>query len=929
MQCMLKTHNATGRDIIMYLLKAKILLPVILLSVLVGGSSVFALEMESKRDCVVCHVMWMDDFRTGEETLIEWQPGNVLMKDTQGVVSSEEICYSCHDGYINDSRHITWKFNRHPVFVKPSGKINIPPDMPLSVKDEIYCGTCHSAHGKGAAPHGDPTGQTSFFREVNIDSSLCEKCHRNEASFKGSNSHPLHLTSLEIPEKLIELGGKKAKDKKSIICETCHKVHGAEGEKIVIVDNSNSDLCIICHEKKANIVETKHDLRLTMPEAKNIKKRTLSESGPCGACHTPHNSAGKKIWARPLGPGNPATQMCLSCHNVEAGIKIKTIGEYSHPINIEASSTISASSELPFFLADGKIDPSGKIQCFTCHDVHTWDPVSLINKGGRDVEGDASNSFLRKTNYSSALCLECHADKKPLIASDHNLDATAPEEKNIQGFNAKISGPCGSCHVPHNAAAEKMWAKELSGNGDFVTQLCAGCHNEKGAAKDALTGDNNHPLDKDMKNLNITTNLPLYEERGRKTADGKVVCITCHDPHIWDPEKTVPVEKYSFKNMDGDASNSFLRKKNLSSGLCIECHSDKKQVIASDHNLEVTAPEEKNVQGLNAKASGPCGSCHVPHNAMANKLWAKKLTEGKDFATQLCTGCHNENGSAKDALIGSNYHPVDIALNNPGTSSLPLYNSEGRKAADGKVVCITCHDVHTWDPDKMLSIEKYSFKNMDGDVSNSFLRKKDLPSSSELCADCHSDKGFITGTDHDFNVTAPEAKNLLGQIVKESGQCGVCHVVHNSPNKLKLWARTLGPVSRDEETINALCTGCHSKGNVAEKKIPAIATHPENSLVNNILRCDRDAIDYTPIYDKLGKEINVGNISCPSCHNAHQWSPGLKKKGEGKNIEGNATNSFLRNVSYNNICIDCHGLDALFRFKYFHDPDERVERPSY
>jgi hypothetical protein len=91
------------------------------------------------------------------------------------------------------------------------------------------------------------------------------------------------------------------------------------------------------------------------------------------------------------------------------------------------------------------------------------------------------------------------------------------------------------------------------------------------------------------------------------------------------------------------------------------------------------------------------------------------------------------------------------------------------------------------------------------------------------------------------------------------------------------------------------------------------------------MRNDRTAIDFAPIFDKDGKEVSVGNISCPTCHNAHQWNPLFTQGGSGKNREGNATNSFLRNVSYNNICIDCHGLDALFRFKYFHNPKERIE----
>ena len=84
---------------------------------------------------------------------------------------------------------------------------------------------------------------------------------------------------------------------------------------------------------------------------------------------------------------------------------------------------------------------------------------------------------------------------------------------------------------------------------------------------------------------------------------------------------------------------------------------------------------------------------------------------------------------------------------------------------------------------------------------------------------------------------------------------------------------------------------------------------------------------YFPLFDdSTGEYITIGNISCPSCHNVHQWDPQISKKGPGKNIEGNTTNSFLRNVSYYSICIDCHGLDALFRYKYYHDLENRVEK---
>jgi len=728
-----------------------------------------ALEMSSKRGCAICHVMWLEDFRTDKKTLIEWQPGNVLMKDTQGVVSSEEICYSCHDGYVNDSRTTVWKYNRHKTFVKPSNNVTVPSTFPLSNKGEIYCGTCHSAHGVGSDSSDGRSLFSPFSREENINSSLCEKCHGKEANFKQSNSHPLKTTQLELPAMLFELGGGRGKDKNIIICQSCHKVHGAKGDKITIVDNASSRLCVICHEKQKSLINTKHDMRFLLPDIKNIKQQRVSQSGPCGACHTPHNAANKRLWARQLGSGDLATQMCLSCHGEKSGFDTKHIGNISHPVNDEPTSDTSISDTLPLYTAGLTRSPKGRVQCFTCHEVHRWAPNASTDQGGKDIEGDGSNSFLR-------------------ISS------------------------------------------------------------------------------------------------------------------------------------------------NVSSDLCLDCHKDKKQLMTSDHNLMVTAPEEKNMQGLTAEQSGPCGVCHVPHNASGVHLWAKTIPENKDIVTQLCVGCHNKNGSGKEKLIGDNYHPVNIefkALNPEGAGTkistlLPFYDSAGNRipdGKDGKIVCNTCHDPHTWAPRQTEPILNYTFKNMEGDTTNSFLRKANFP-SSDLCKVCHADKALVDGTNHDLKVSAPKAVNLLGQTVKEAGICGACHLVHNSPNTLKLWARSYGPVAENESIMVALCTSCHSKGNVAANKIPLIATHPANKLINNIMRVNKDNKNYTLIFDNNGKEVNVGNLSCPSCHNAHQWSP--KDKGIKRETESNLFGKFLRTESYNMVCMDCHGLDALIKYEYFHDPEKRT-----
>lgn len=732
-----------------------------------------AMEMSSKRDCAICHIMWLNDFRTDKKTLIKWQPGNVLMKDTQGVVSSEEICYSCHDGYVNDSRSIVWKYNRHKTFVKPSNNVTVQSTLPLSNKGEIYCGTCHSAHGVGSDSNDGRPTFTSFSREKNVDSSLCERCHKKEANFKRSNSHPLKTTQLKLPAMLFELGGVRSKNENKVICQSCHKVHGAKGDKITIVDNTNSKLCFICHEKQKSLINSKHDMSLLFPDMKNIKQQQVSRSGPCGACHIPHNAANKRMWARQLEPGDLATQMCLSCHGEKSGYDTKHIGNMSHPVNNEPTSDTPIPDTLPLYTAGLTKSSKGRVQCFTCHEVHRWSPKSSTDHGGKNIEGDGSNSFLR---------------------------------------------------------------------------------------------------------ISI----------------------------------------------------------NVSSDLCLDCHKDKKQLITSDHNLIVTAPGEKNIQGFVADQSGPCGVCHVPHNASGIRLWAKQIPENNDIATQLCVGCHNKNGVAKSKLIGNNYHPVNIAFGklNPKKAGkkistlLPVYDSTGSiipDGKDGKIVCMTCHEPHTWDPKQAGPVLNYTFKNIEGDTTTSFLRKANFP-SSDLCKVCHADKALVDRTTHDLNVSAPQAVNVLGQTVKESGVCGACHLVHNSPNKLKLWARTYGPIAEDESIMDALCTSCHSKGSVAKNKIPLIAIHPAKKLINNIMRVNRDNKNYTLIFDKNGKEVNVGNLSCPSCHNAHQWSP--KEKGIKREAESNSFGKYLRTESYNMVCMDCHGLDALIKYEYFHDPDKRAETMS-
>jgi len=749
-----------------------------------------ALEKSSKKECAMCHVMWLDEFRTEQETLIEWQPGNVLMKDTQGIVSAEEICYSCHDGYVLDSRHVVWKGNNHTTFKKLPENTKIPKPFTLSNKDQIYCGTCHTPHSEQSAAAEGASGEAiagpnSFLRIPNTDSAMCEACHVDAADYKRTGGHPLHTDKLKVPDMLFETGSVPAEKKDTVICQTCHAVHGAKGRNLSVMDNRGSALCMVCHEQRS-VTGTPHDLRLTMPDEINIKGQRLSESGPCGACHVPHNAAGYKLWARKMPAGNPASRICLSCHgenptaDLSNGKKngIKGIGQYSHPNDVDIASAAALelaptaiTDKLPLYAHNGKRQTAGTaktVQCFTCHNVHQWDPVSPGNKGGKDASGDASNSFLRiSASLASMLCLECHRDKRQLLSYDHNLVITSPESENIQGRTAEISGPCGACHIAHNAADKKLWARNPAPGSD-------------------------------------------------------------------------------------------------------------------------------------------------------------------DPALQYCTECHAENKTAKEKRVGKNDHPVNVECRGPQipsadrvVSTLPLYNEKGGTENGDRILCRTCHNPHIWTVgDELISASGGEGKNIEGDARNSFLRKVASP-APDLCVVCHEDTALLTGTDHDLFVTAPSAKNQQNRNVTESGQCGVCHAVHNSPEKRLLWVGPYGPVAENQHSMNGLCTGCHSKEGIAENKIPPVTMHPPGQLINNIMRADNQPTGYIKLFDADWQEVNAGDLSCSSCHSFYRWNHRLTEQGPGKNIEGNVYTSFLRTSSDKTVCIDCHGERAIWRYTYFHSLEKR------
>jgi predicted CXXCH cytochrome family protein len=947
----------------------------------------------SAKACAICHYRWVDTF------FIEGKGSDLVDYTSEKVVATPEMCFSCHDGSVADSRARAFNTSQHKTNVPPPAHMKIPDVFPLDEKGYMQCATCHTAHG---VPSGPDSHETIFMRTSNRNSAMCRRCHPDMLGGAKAGNHPVDTTEQRIPKSLINIGAAVGSRKNQVICETCHTAHGSPSESYLIKSGRDSRLCLACHQDKNsitpkgrkrpvhvvnirpgkakipadlaqrgarfgyggelicqschkvhtnkneeqlliiekgvksafcftchldkhNITETKHNLLVSAPKERNLEGKTVAQAGICSACHLPHKAARKLT-----GKGDFTARLCRSCHSKGNVAEKVNLAGNTHPLDVYpfkkrdtngGLTTLSVEKnnlKLPLFNKFGIQDKYGKITCSTCHDTHRLPQDGLAAETGNKSSGQPPTVkfFLRKPLPD--ICGECHRDKFAITDSKHNLRNSAPGERNIQNQTPAESGLCGTCHLVHGSHKGYLWARKINAKDDIHVQgLCISCHNETGIAKKKVNKGVSHPINISPLDTGTAPGLPLFDKNEKHAKGGVMTCQTCHDPHRWRPVSTTE----ELEN-DGNSSKdtSFLRKP--APRICGECHPDKFQIAGSKHDLSRTAPKAENIQNQTASQSGLCGSCHLVHNARPAFLWARNIEPGSDSVVQdLCIECHNPKGMAQKKALKGYSHPMNISVSAKGLSSvLPLYDRAGKIARDGMLTCHTCHDPHRWDP---LQTRSKDTVKIEGNAQNSFLRLESSP-APKLCESCHTEQATIEKTDHDLTVTAPFSKNIRGQTPLESGTCGVCHLTHNSQYQLKLWAQDY---AGGDSTMEMMCNSCHSKNGAAKNKIPLIASHPEGKLIINTLSNRKGRLNYFPLFDRItGKKISVGNISCPSCHNAHQWKPRDPSKGAGIKVEGTAGSSFLRMRARDLICKDCHGPEAIYKYLYFHYPDKRISR---
>ncbi|MFQ5645785.1 MAG: cytochrome c3 family protein [bacterium] len=714
----------------------------------------------------------------------------------QAVRGDEFSCTYCHsERLVQTNRDCPkWQKRSHPVNIFPSRMVEVPDDIPLD-EGKLTCNSCHII-----IPGKDENILT--LRTIEGGTSFCKRCHVRklakdntikekdispnfdrlvdddyvpesstgfDVGFKKSFSHPVNVDSRRVPRRIIEKGGKTGKSKHEIICETCHTMHNAEGDNLLVIGNDRSELCGTCHSRMFGIDRLKSSLKGTHPintvphgvslleflattkgkvgtddtigcltchsvhyaaqekgllvdnnvkgsfclkchdrqfkniegtghdftgrkEAVNIEGENAEQAGICSSCHLVHGGTGPKIWARPLvfrgGSKDIIRELCLGCHKEDALAGDSVIGKYSHPTAVNISKIDKAYVSLPLYSgASGIPIGQGDVTCASCHNVHRWDPET--DSKGRNKRGNNTNSFLRYRNIKSSLCFRCHKKQKTIAGTTHDptqeiyKGATVPlrvlSGRVLEAVDAQDEGICGRCHSSHNAVSVKLWNRQVGEGGDEISKICLSCHDDEVVASRKQTGDFSHPVNVSLEKLpsSVKTILPLFKDDSGRSPSGKILCNTCHDIHQWAPEKE---QRGSIKK------GGYLRLSvnDPETPLCQECHREEGMVQGTDHDLNVSAPREKNSLGETVGQSGLCGSCHAVHNACASRfLWSKKPGVQADYISEACFTCHAKGGCASGKAVGLSSHPVNVStfsvLDDITSTVLPIYDTNYRR----------------------------------------------------------------------------------------------------------------------------------------------------------------------------------------------------------------------------------------------------------
>ena len=637
--------------------------------------------------CTRCHLEWLAPFASGQSTVLMSRPPVTEIPPA----GQAEMCLSCHDGSVVDSRRRVWLEHGHSTDVEPPPGMEVPAFLPLA-DGKIVCRTCHSAHVSG-----QPTGDIAtavFLRVPNVASELCAACHIEKTRGREAGMHPTGGMPWPVPDVLLQAGARVGPNPRELTCQVCHTPHGAPYERLLVMGTESNQLCLACHEQMRPGMFREGRAEHPLSPVVNAEQAAAvhemgTQLGPdgrliCLSCHRLHEAEGQRfLLAYDLADG----QMCLRCHEDKRVLLgsphdlRENFPEERNRLGMTAHSGGPCSSCHLFHRYArapevSELD-SGGGKCITCHQpgrVAQATVLSDVNHGHvactecHDPHTEKFTEFLRNT--PTLLCSSCHPEQSDVAGGPHDVtrNPTAWPEAPVAAHDV-----CLTCHRTHGNQETGLFRAGYAEGQQRPDAACLACHLDAAPNSESATALLHT---RDVNQIAGEAGLPLGDEDGVPS----IACRTCHNPHT--------AANFGLLRVQSGAS---------SQQICFHCHRDMVHIRDIGHGI----PELQRA-GFSVQVCGPCHVVHGRHDSIEEPLlWPRDLTAPTEAlqaarpADRYCLACHRAGGPVAPPTIAT--HPA-AEMYNPtaadAPSFLPLFNQQGEIDPNGTIACRTCHLTH-------------------------------------------------------------------------------------------------------------------------------------------------------------------------------------------------------------------------------------------
>lgn len=512
-----------------------------------GRTSIHA---PAEEDCTVCH-----EVSIGEEgtvvALLDSEPSLCLLchDELEAAVGADletphypvtESCLTCHDPHGGTEAPLL-----HSALPGLCSDCHDLADLATGhggqLTDATSCSACHSPHGSdqaamllGAVSHSpfaegscEACHRAPFGERIRLRARgerLCEACHGDVTETDGGN-RSVHAATR----------GERGRAG----CLSCHDPHMSDHS--ALVHEGGNALCRSCHAEvvAAAMAETGH-----YPAADDCQTCHLAHASPetnlltsdlrtlCADCHDPQD---EDLILSHLG-ADLARLACTSCHSPHGAGHPGLLAENLHEPVLDGCDLCHEDGH------DGLVADGGSELCLFCHDgVGELAAAAEVPHGALEL----------------GACTDCHnphaSPQKWLVKAPGGGPCADCHDEQAAGAGEVAHGVidlvgCAACHEPHGGAREKLLRQTGA-------ELCRSCHDRsrvrtaEGQATVELLGRFQIPaeraeaasrmvLSSDGTRDHPVSNHPVageFQRPAHKRSDlrfeGRLECLTCHDPH--------------------------------------------------------------------------------------------------------------------------------------------------------------------------------------------------------------------------------------------------------------------------------------------------------------------------------------------------------------------------------------------------------------